>query len=160
MGVNHAENRDAGPDLTSALRYSRMHTDPADVRLWLLYDGDCGFCKRWVNWVKRRGADRTVRFVPCQSAVELRQQAQIEEAECGRAAYLVEDDGKRVISKRRAAAAINGVLARLPGGRNAFWRGLASLYHIPGINRLEEIGYRVIARNRHRLGNSSCDIES
>lgn len=136
-----------------------MLAHPDHTQLWLLYDGDCGFCMRWVNWARRKGADQTVTFVPCQSAIELRQQAHIDEAECGHAAYLVEGNGERVISKRRAAAAINGVLAHLPGGRNAFWRALAALYHVPGIKQLEEIAYRFIARNRHRLGKSSCDIK-
>lgn len=136
-----------------------MHAHSAKPQLWLLYDGDCGFCMRWVNWAKRKGADRMVRFVPCQSAVELRRQARIDEAECGHAAFLVEGDSNQVIAKHRAAAAINGVLAQLPGGRNALWRALASLYHIPGITQLEEFGYRWIARNRHKLGKNSCRID-
>ena len=135
-----------------------MHIHPANARLWLLYDADCGFCLRWVNWARRKGADRTVQFVSCQSAIDLRQQADIEEIDCGHAAYLLEGENDRVISKRRAAAAINGVLARLPGGRNAFWRALATLYQVPGISQLEEVGYRIIARNRHRLGKTSCDV--
>ena len=44
-------------------------------QFWLLYDADCGFCQRWCDWARRRGAERVIAFVPCQSAVELRQQA-------------------------------------------------------------------------------------
>ncbi len=62
--------------------------------------------------------------------------------------------------RSRAAAAINGVLARLPGKRNAFFRIFAALYRVPGLRQLEELGYRIIARNRHRLGAASCAPDS
>lgn len=29
----------------------------------LYYDGNCGFCRRWVGWVRRRGGDRLT-YVP------------------------------------------------------------------------------------------------
>lgn len=38
----------------------------------LLYDSDCGFCQRWCDWAKRRGAEQTISFEPCQTATALR----------------------------------------------------------------------------------------
>lgn len=79
--------------------------------------------------------------------------------DCGHSAFLIECDSDRVIAVHRAAAAINGVLHRLPGSRNIFWRGIGSLYRFPGIKQIEELGYRVIARLRHRLGSGSCKVD-
>src|SRR5262245_22034261 len=84
---------------------------------WLLYDADCGFCQRWCNWARSRGAEPAVAFIPCQSAIELRAQAGIPAEDCGHAAILIEQVGGQVTSVRRAAAAINGVLRTLPGRR-------------------------------------------
>jgi predicted DCC family thiol-disulfide oxidoreductase YuxK len=123
---------------------------------WLLYDDDCGFCRRWCAWARSRGGDRAVCFVGCAAAVEVRQAAGISESECARAALLVETTASGELRTRRAAAAINGVLRRLPGWRNLHWRIAARLYWVPGVRQLEEAGYRLVARNRHRLGPASC----
>ena len=123
----------------------------------LLYDADCSFCQRWCAWAQRRGAEIAIRFEPCQPAIDLRQRAGISDAECGHAAFLVDIDGDgRVSRTHRAAAAINGVLARLPGLGNLPYRALSLLYHVPGLRQLEEWAYRLIARNRHRLGAGTC----
>jgi predicted DCC family thiol-disulfide oxidoreductase YuxK len=134
--------------------------ETAIVHRVLLFDADCGFCQRWCDWARRRGAERAIRFEPCQPAVELRQRAGISEVDCGHAAFLVEcGPSGDVLRTHRAAGAINGVLARLPGARNLIWRWLSALYRVPGLNLLEEWGYRVIARNRHRLAGGSCRID-
>jgi predicted DCC family thiol-disulfide oxidoreductase YuxK len=125
--------------------------------MWLLFDGDCGFCQRWVNWARKRGAERHVQFQPCQHAVDLRAQAAIAIEECGHSAILVKS-GQRGLEVHRAAAAINGVLRTLPGGRNFFLRSISHLYSVPGIKQIEEIGYRWIARNRHRFPGDSCRV--
>lgn len=126
------------------------------IRHRLLYDGDCGFCRRWCDWAKRRGAEAAVEFLPCQLADKLRRLAGIADGECVKSAFLIESaaDGQ-IVSVRKAAAAINGVLAQLPGRGNAFWRLLSRLYRVPAIKQLEEIGYRVIARIRGRLGSGA-----
>lgn len=50
-------------------------------------------------------------------------------------------DGSR---RWRGAAAVNRILAELGGP----WRAVAALYHVPGIGALEELAYRLVARNR------------
>jgi predicted DCC family thiol-disulfide oxidoreductase YuxK len=136
-----------------------MLKSQANVSSILLYDADCGFCQRWCQWAIRHGAEPAVRFEPCQPSVDLRQRAGISETDCGHAAFLVEvaDDG-RVIRTRRAAGAINGVMAKLPGVRNLLFRVASVFYQVPGLRQLEELGYRWVARNRHRFGSSSCRI--
>ena len=128
------------------------------MEYWLLYDGDCGFCQRWIEWARRRGAEQVVHFEPCASATELRNQSGITDDDCANAAFLVEVRDGRVVNTRRAAAAINALLRRLPGRRNAVYRILGGVYLVPGIRHLEELGYRVVARHRYRLGSGSCKV--
>lgn len=131
-----------------------------NITRFLLYDADCGFCQRWCEWAKRRGAEPVIRFEPCHPAVDLRRLAGISELDCGHSAFLVEVAGDgRVIRTRRAAGAINGVMAQLPGVRNLFYRAASILYVVPGLRQIEDAGYRWVARNRHRLGGKSCRID-
>jgi predicted DCC family thiol-disulfide oxidoreductase YuxK len=120
----------------------------------LLYDGDCGFCKRWCEWAIHRGAASTIAFQPCQGAVELRERAGIVESECDKAALLVEQIDGRPSRVRRGADAVNTVLRSLPGARNAPWRLISALYWIPGIQQLEEWAYRRVAARRGGLGDA------
>ena len=134
-----------------------MMRGPDGSERWLLYDDGCGFCRRWCEWARSRGAAHATQFVGCAAAVELRQAAGIRASDCAHAALLIERNAAGTLHTRRAAAAINGVLARLPGWRNLHWRVAARLYWMPGVRQLEEAGYRWVARNRHRLGPASCN---
>jgi predicted DCC family thiol-disulfide oxidoreductase YuxK len=127
-----------------------------NIRRWLLYDGECGFCQHWVQWARRRGAEASVTFQPCQRATELRRQAGISDSDCEKSAFFLELAAGRVIRTDRAAGAINRVLAHLPGSRNALWRWLSVLYRVPGIQQFEELGYRLMARWRGRFGRRAC----
>lgn len=131
----------------------------AHPQRWLLFDGDCGFCRRWCDWAIRRGAEQTVTFQPCQEAVELRAKAGVHHEQCLRSAVYIEATSAGDIARvRTGAAAINSVLSNLPGSRNLFWRWLTCLYAVPGLQQLEEFGYRFIARNRGRFGRQQCRI--
>lgn len=138
-----------------ALSFCMPSEDTTTTRI-LLYDADCGFCQRWCDWAKNRGAEAVVSFRSCLEEEPLRSQTGISETDCAHAAYLLELDADRVIASHRAAAAINNVLVRLPGSRNIFWRFLGRLYSVPGLKQLEDWAYKIIARNRHRLGKTSC----
>lgn len=129
--------------------------EPVRTRI-LLYDTDCSFCQRWCDWAKRRGANSVVTFLSCADENSLRTLAGILEEDCAHAAFLVEVESDRVVASHRAAAAINAILSRLPGPRNVIWRFLGRLYRLPGFKQLEDWGYGVIARNRHRIGKTSC----
>ena len=37
-----------------------------DVRPVILWDGQCGFCRQWITWVKRQDHARQLRAVPFQ----------------------------------------------------------------------------------------------
>lgn len=128
---------------------SRSHSN-------LLYDRDCGFCQKWCDWATRRGAGSSVTFTPCQNATEIHQQAGIGIEECLDSAILVSANNAMVVEVSRGAGAINDVMERLPGIRNAPYRTLSLLYRLHGFKQLEDWGYKVIAKNRFRLGSGSC----
>lgn len=125
--------------------------DFAHSQAVLVYDANCGFCRCWVDWAKRHGAETSVAFIGCQDAAEIRAEAHISAEQCGRTAYLIHKDAGEIKQVQESAAAINGVLERLPGARNLFWRGLAALYHAPGLKQIEELGYRWVVRHRGKF---------
>lgn len=109
----------------------------------LLFDGDCGFCRRWVGWFRRRTGDR-VAYESYQSTLASGRFPEIPPAELEEAVHLVSADG----AVYRGAAAVCVVLA--VSHRWPLW------IHdtIPGAARLMETGYRFVAR--HRLFFSRC----
>jgi predicted DCC family thiol-disulfide oxidoreductase YuxK len=142
-------------ELIAPLLFDMAEHTPSLQRV-LLFDGDCGFCQQWCDWARRRGAEPSVSFRPCVEERRLREQASISDADCGHAAYLVEVRGDTVVNTHRAAAALSVVLRQLPGPRNVLWRIVGRLYRVPGLKQIEDWAYGVVARNRHRLGTTSC----
>jgi len=127
----------------------------------LIYDGDCGFCQRWVNWSILHDANQRVEFTPYQRAPHLLSYAGITEEECIQyAVYVAFDQNNHPIAIERGAASINAVLRQLPNRENMFFRALGMLYLLDVIKQLENIGYTLIAQNRHRLGSPACEIKA
>ena len=76
----------------------------------MIWDGDCGFCRRGVRWLEQRTGPR-VATVPYQEYPFPEGDERITPASCARAVHLVESDG----SVTRGAAAGVGALGRAPG---------------------------------------------
>ena len=127
----------------------------------LIYDGDCGFCQNWVNWSTIQGANAHVEFTPFQRNPRLLEIANLSEEECTRYAIYVEFDASEdnVVITEKAAGSINAVLRHLPGNGNLLYRLFGTLYLLDGIKHLEELGYKIIAHNRHRLGSPACAVD-
>jgi predicted DCC family thiol-disulfide oxidoreductase YuxK len=103
----------------------------------LIFDGDCGFCRKWIRRWQRLTGDR-VDYAPYQE-VESRF-PQISKAQFEQAVQLIETDG----SVKSGAYAVFSSLAHRPGLR---W--LRLLYErVPGVRLITEAAYRVVARNR------------
>jgi len=102
-----------------------------------VFDGDCGFCRKWLERWRARTGDR-VEYAPSQEVA-----ARFPEipAEAFRHAFqLVLPDG-RVLEGARAVYA---TLAQAPGSG-----GLEAAYRrVPGFGALSELAYRVIASHR------------
>ncbi|MHC5211511.1 MAG: thiol-disulfide oxidoreductase DCC family protein, partial [Planctomycetota bacterium] len=103
----------------------------------LVYDGDCGFCLRWIaRWKRLTGA--RVRYAPYQQVAD--QLPDLSEEDFRRSVWFVEPDGRR----SRAAEAVFRSLATSPGHR---WP-LRLYRRVPGVRPLTEWAYRVVARRR------------
>jgi predicted DCC family thiol-disulfide oxidoreductase YuxK len=103
----------------------------------LVFDGDCAFCRSWVDYCKRLTGDRIL-YEPYQEASS--RFPHIAAEEFARAVKLVLPDGE----VRSGAYAAFSVLASVPGRS-----GLLRTYeHFPGFAALAERAYGVVARYR------------
>ncbi len=115
----------------------------------LVYDGECGFCRRWVAAVRRWDRAGRVRAVPLQDGAAWEDLPGLTRPALEQAVHLVSPDG-RVFA---GAAAAPPLLALLPWGRI-----LALPLALPGAGRVAAAGYGWIARHRHRdgCGSAAC----
>jgi len=150
---------------TETLRYSNLFS--ASVSLWfihnlmaahplntgtvplLVYDGNCGFCARSVQFILRYERRHDLRFVPRDSELgkDLRRRFHLEAVE----SMLWIADGK---AETESGAVLNA--AKYVGGIWALLGGIGSIVPPP----LRNWAYRLIARNRRRLssGMKSCFV--
>jgi predicted DCC family thiol-disulfide oxidoreductase YuxK len=115
-----------------------MDKAQAPNRPTLYWDGDCGFCRRWVDrWREITGEH--VQYAPLQTAP-----AAIQNAAGGKPfqSIVYQDPNGQVVTG--AAAALSSIST---GARWATW--LLSVYHhLPGFAMLAELAYRLIAKHR------------
>jgi predicted DCC family thiol-disulfide oxidoreductase YuxK len=117
----------------------------------VLYDGHCGFCRRWSRRLARWDGQGRIRQVPYQKREGIAGLPVIADADLDRALHVVLPGG-------RVACGAHGIIALLPwlpGGRPLGW--LAS---IPGMASLADRLYQVVARRRHRLApaGATCEV--
>jgi predicted DCC family thiol-disulfide oxidoreductase YuxK len=120
----------------------------------LLYDGLCGLCNGFVNFILRHDADGALRFAPLQGDFAAGVMARHPQLAGVDSLVLVEidDAGNESVSVRSEAAL--RVAARLGGG----WRAARVLRLLP--RPLRDFGYDLVARVRYRLfgRHESCPI--
>jgi lipase maturation factor 1 len=103
----------------------------------VLYDGDCGFCKRWVDrWRVQAGAE--VDFAPYQEASG--RFPELAAAKAPESVRFVEPGGR----VSRGAEAIYRMLAHAPGKAWLLW----TYTRVPGAALAAESAYRFVARHR------------
>lgn len=113
-----------------------MQPAPAS-RPVLVYDGDCGFCRYWVDYWRRLTGE-AIEYQPWQAVAARYPTVPVEDF--ARAIYLFEPDGRM----HRGAAAAFEVLARVPG--RSLWR--RAYRGVPGFAALSEAAYAFVARHR------------
>jgi len=109
----------------------------------LVYDGDCRFCARSVDLVATWDRGRIVEIVPFQRGGVRERFPWIPESAYREAMQLV-GPGNETLS---GAAAAERLVKILPGGRP-----LGCLFALPFARPVADRVYRLVARNRARLG--------
>lgn len=115
-------------------------------RLLVLFDRDCGLCTATANRLRRWDRDSQLELVPLQAVATMGPlvAAAVARRPLGDALHVVDLGTGEVRSGGRAARAI---VARLPGGRIP-----AALAAVPPVSWVVDLGYRLVARNRRRIG--------
>ncbi len=108
----------------------------------LIYDGNCTFCLRSMDWIRKMALPNCLEFLPCQSESRKTRFPTMSENQCMEAMQLVLPDG-RILS---GAEAIPELLKRLRG-----WHLCSHLFSIPGIQWLAPYVYRWVAKNRYSI---------
>ena len=103
----------------------------------LLWDGDCGFCRRSVLWAERRDTKHAFQAIPYQQAPSPPMTPELRAA-CGRAVHLLTPEGRML----RAGRACLWVLERIG------YPLLARVLAVPPLVWAVELGYWLVARNR------------
>lgn len=110
-----------------------------DWEAWVLYDGDCGFCSRWVGFWRPTLERRAITIAALQEPwVVERLQLPI--------SNLLAD----IVLLPRSGALVSGADVYLQVTRRIWWAWpFYAVFSLPGFNRLIHIGYRWFARNRY-----------
>jgi predicted DCC family thiol-disulfide oxidoreductase YuxK len=112
-----------------------------------IYDGDCGFCSRCVDWASLRS---DVRFTPFQRTDLAAYGIDLDAAMT--AVHHIDADGRVT----RGGAAVAAILRECRRG----WPILGILMRLPIVRTVAELAYGWVARNRHRLpGPAACSID-
>ena len=111
--------------------------EPLGGQYWLLWDGDCGFCRRAVVWALRRDRAGLLAASPYQR-VPWPPMHEALEAACSRAVHLRHPDG-RLERAGRACLTVLGL---------AGYPRMARYLRLPPLVWGVELGYWLVARNR------------
>ncbi len=116
-------------------------SDVAAPHLTVLYDDDCGVCRKCAAWVSRTDTLDLVTCLPAISAEVQKQFPHLPEEDLLRDMHTVRDDGVVFTG----ADGWREILRRLPR-----WRWLAALWWVPGAPAIARVLYRQVADNRPR----------
>ena len=103
----------------------------------LIFDGDCGFCRRWIKRMQA-ATGTAVDYQPFQTAAGTF--PGIEREECERAVQWIGVDGRRA----QGAEAVFLALSASACGREL----LTAYRRLPGFAAVSEAAYRLVARHR------------
>lgn len=103
----------------------------------ILWDGECGFCRRCIGWVRRRDAQKIFNDSPYQTAPSPPMTPELRAA-CENAVHVTMGDGTTL----RAARAALFILGRV--GHPI----IANILLTPPFIWFAEIGYRIVAGHR------------
>lgn len=108
----------------------------------LIYDGDCPFCKRCVDWIAHRARPGALEFLPCQAPSRPERFPQVTEAACMEGMQLVMPGGQ-VRAGETALPDLFRMMRR--------WRWLAFVFELPVVRWVSPYAYRWTARHRYMI---------
>lgn len=108
-----------------------------DGKYWVLWDGQCGFCRRCVNWTLRNDRKGLFRGIAYQEAPSPPMTPELAKA-CDYAVHLITPSGELY----RAGRAVLVILEQVS------WGPAARLLRLPPLVWGVEAVYWVVARNR------------
>lgn len=117
----------------------------------LTYDGNCGFCRRSVAWFKARDLAKNMEYLPRQSAERAERFPQLDDVKYQGAMQLIMPSGEIRSGEMATATALQQITG-------THWHLLGRFIALPGIRFCAHLGYKVIAKNRHRFSctDGSC----
>ena len=106
---------------------------------WVLYDGECGFCSRWVRfWESTLARQKLIIATLQEPWVAQRLRMPLDE--------LLSDI--RLLT--REGELVSGADVYLQVTKRIWWAWpFYAIFSLPGFNRLIHLGYRLFARNRY-----------
>lgn len=113
-----------------------------EPRFTVVYDGECGLCRRSVERLRAWDTDGRLRLVPFQAPGVMDRYPEIPEIEFRKAVQVIAPDGRHWAG----ADAVEQAL------RRAGKRRLARLFDLPLARPIARRIYRWVARNRSWLG--------
>lgn len=111
--------------------------NPMEAKHWVLWDGDCDFCRRVAGWIGRKDREQSFELVQYQEAPSPPMTPALRKA-CEQALHVVTSEGA-VLSGGRACLFILEGLG---------WRALARFLALPPFVWGVEFFYRAVAANR------------
>lgn len=103
----------------------------------ILWDGDCGFCRRTTVWIMREDKWHRFEAIPYQQAPSPPMTPELRAA-CAESVHVIKEDGT-IVRNGRAVLFILENIRRAP---------LARLLALPPFIWLVEWGYRIVAKHR------------
>lgn len=118
----------------------------------VIFDGDCGFCKRTVDLIKKLDWLKKFEFVPFQAKGILEKNKQITKEMCEKEIYLVKPEGKYF----GGYDAFKIMTVFMPSTFLISW-----FFFLPGVTHIGRFVYKLIAKNRHkiRIGDVVCKTD-
>ncbi|MGB3306889.1 MAG: DUF393 domain-containing protein [Thermomicrobiales bacterium] len=116
---------------------------------WLIWDGDCGLCRRSVEWVRAHGGEDAFRITPYQTCPSPPMTPQLR-AEAEQSVQVLTSDGQRIAGGRAVLFILNAV---------GWHPRLVAICAEPPLVWLVELGYEIVARNRPFLSRLLARLE-
>jgi len=121
----------------------------------IIYDGQCPFCIRQIDRIRRRDIENVFDYLPWQTPGLASRYPRLADHDLSTGMRLITKDGDCFVG----ADAVYRIARRIPA-----WRRWSILYRVPVLHRLARWAYAWIAAHRRTLGksceNGKCRIDS